>query len=172
MINLLRLKNQVIARISSYVPSLSKRFINSYTPLESTDIPWTSITKMLSESKIAVVTTAGVHHKNQTPFDMNDRDGDPTFRVLDSTRPVSDLMITHDYYDHSDADKDINIVFPIDRLREFEAEGIIAKVADTHYGFMGHIDGGHINLLINKHAPEVAQMLKRDNIDCVLLIPG
>jgi len=172
MINLLRLKNQAIARISSYVPSLARHFIDSYTPLESLDIPWTPTTKMLSESKIAVVTTAGVHHKDQAPFDMNDREGDPTFRVIDAKRPVSDLMITHDYYDHSDADKDINIVFPIDRLREFEAEGIIAKVADKHYGFMGHIDGRHIHSLINKYAPEVARMLKQDNIDCVLLIPG
>jgi len=172
MLDISRLKNQILARILSYIPSLSRHFIDSYTPMESMDIPWTPITKTLSESKIAVVTTAGVHHKDQTPFNMNDREGDPTFRVIDSKRPVSDLMITHDYYDHADADKDINIVFPIERLREFEAEGIIAIVADVHYGFMGHIDGSYINILTNRFAPEVAQRLKEDNIDCVLLVPG
>jgi len=172
MIDISRLKNQMLARISSSIPSLSRRFIDSYTPVESIDIPWTPVTKKLSESKIAVVTTAGVHHKDQIPFNMNDREGDPTFRIIDSRRPITDLMITHDYYDHGDADKDINIVFPIERLREFEAEGNIANVADSHYGFMGHIDGSYINVLINRYAPEVAQRLKEDNIDCVLLVPG
>jgi len=172
MMEISRLKNQMLARISSYIPSLSRHFINSYTPMTSVDIPWTPVKKPLSESKIAVVTTAGVHHKDQIPFNMNDREGDPSFRVIDSRRPINDLMITHDYYDHGDADKDINIVFPIERLREFESEGHIANVADTHYGFMGHIDGSYINVLINRYAPEAARRLKEDNIDCVLLLPG
>jgi D-proline reductase (dithiol) PrdB len=103
---------------------------------------------------------------------MNDPDGDPTFREIDIQRPLYDLMITHDYYDHADADRDINIVFPIERLREFETEGIIGRVADTHYSFMGHIDGRHIKTLINEYAPEVAQRVKADNVDVVLFTPG
>lgn len=172
MASLSRLKHQALAKLLSHIPSLSRYFIDAYTPLEFIDSPWTPMTKRLSESKIAVVTTAGVHHRDQMPFDMNDREGDPTFRVIDGTRPSSDLTITHDYYDHADADKDINIIFPLDRLREFETEGIIGEVADTHYGFMGHIDGRHIPSLMNRHAPEAAQKLKGDNIDCVLLTPG
>jgi len=119
-----------------------------------------------------MVTTAGVHHRDQSPFDMRDPDGDPSFRAIDESRPVSDLMITHDYYDHRDADKDINIVFPIQRLRELEIEGIIGKIADTHYGFMGHILGEHVQPLVNRSAPQVARRLKEDGVDVVLLTPG
>jgi D-proline reductase (dithiol) PrdB len=121
---------------------------------------------------VVLVTTAGVHHRDQKPFDMDDPDGDPTFRVIDVSRPINDLMITHDYYDHSDADRDINIVFPIQRVQELKSEGIIGDIATTHYGFMGHIVGRHIQTLLNQNAPEVAQRLKRDNVDAVLLIPG
>jgi D-proline reductase (dithiol) PrdB len=172
MLNLFRLKNQVLSRVISRNPSVAKFFIKSYVPLESEDIPWTPVTKLLQDCKIAIITTAGVHHRDQKPFDMNDPNGDPTFREIDLRKPVSDLMITHDYYDHSDADKDINIVFPIERLREFEAEKNIGRLANCHYGFMGHIVGHHINTLINVYAPEVAERMKQDDIDLVLLTPG
>jgi D-proline reductase (dithiol) PrdB len=169
---LTRLKNRTVAKIISKFPTVAGEYIDSYKPREFNDVPWTPVTKLLSDSKVAIVTTAGVHHKGQKPFNMNDPDGDPTFREIDIQRPLYDLMITHDYYDHADADRDINIVFPIERLREFETEGIIGRVADTHYSFMGHIDGRHIKTLINEYAPEVAQRVKADNVDVVLFTPG
>ena len=167
-----RLINKLIAKIITRFPSLSRKYIASYEPWKSLDIPWTPVTTALENSKIAVVTTAGVHHKDQKPFNMKDRDGDPSYRIIDVTRPLSSVMITHDYYDHSDADRDINIVFPIERLKEFAKEGFIGHIADFHYGFMGHITGKHILTLINKSAPEVAARLKKDNVDIVLLTPG
>lgn len=167
-----RLKNKLIAKATTRFPALAKRFTASYDPWKSLDVPWAPVAKALATSTIAVVTTAGVHHKDQEPFDMQDREGDPSYRIIDLRRPLSSLMITHDYYDHSDADRDINIVFPVERLKEFEQEGLIGRVADTHYGFMGHITGRHIPTLINRNAPEIAGRLKKDKVDIVLLTPG
>jgi D-proline reductase (dithiol) PrdB len=92
--------------------------------------------------------------------------------LIDAARPPGSLMITHDYYDHADADRDINIVFPLELLREFAKERIIGRVADRHYGFMGHIIGPHVVTLINRTAPEVARKLREDGVDLVLLTPG
>lgn len=167
-----RLKNRLISKVITRFPSLAKRFIASYDPRRSLDVPWTPVAKALDRSTIAIVTTAGVHHNDQEPFDMNDREGDPSYRTIDPGRPFPDLMITHDYYDHTDADKDINIVFPAERLREFEKEGLIGRAANRHYSFMGHIIGRHIPTLVNKNAPEIARALKNDHVDIVLLTPG
>lgn len=167
-----RFKNQFIGKIITRFPSLAKRFTAAYEPWISVDIPWTPMMKALTASTIALVTTAGVHHREQEPFDMRDPDGDPSFRIIDFRKPLSTLMITHDYYDHTDADKDINIVFPLERLKEFEQEGRIGRVANVHYGFMGHITGRHIPTLIKKSAFEVARSLKRTDVDIVLLTPG
>ncbi len=166
------LKNRLIARVITRFPSLATRFVQAYAPWESEDVPWTPFVKPLSECTVTMVTTAGVHHRDQKPFDMADRNGDPSWRVIDLTRPLEDLMITHDYYDHADADRDINVVFPVERLREFEREGAIAKVARYHYGFMGHITGPHIPTLINTTAPEIAQRIRQDGTDVVVLTPG
>ncbi len=152
-------------------PFLAKRFTASFTPQYSTSIPWTPVTKPLNKSKFAIVTTAGLHKKTQPPFDMLDPNGDPGYRVLDAEQPF-EVIITHDYYDHAAADKDINVVFPIDRLREFEHEGRIGRLAETHYSFMGHITGGHVPVLMNETAPEVAARLKAAGVEAVILTPG
>ena len=167
-----RIKNIIIAKLISRFPSLAKKLIDAYKPWESEDIPWTPIKKPLYECKVALITTAGVHLKTQPPFDMIDSDGDPTFREIESSVAMNDLMITHDYYNHSDADKDINIVFPIQRLREFIEEGTIGSLANICYSFMGHIDGHHIPTLIHNSTPAIIKRLKVEGVDVVLLTPG
>src|SRR3989304_2232514 len=122
--------------------------------------------------KIAIVTTAAVHLKNQKPFDMHDPPGDPTYREIPKDTSKEELIITHDYYDHKDADKDINVVFPIDRLKELKETGEIKDIAEINFGLMGHIDGGHIYTLINETAPEIAEKLRQQGVDAVLLTPG
>jgi D-proline reductase (dithiol) PrdB len=167
-----RLKNRAIAKLIIVFPSLGKRLVDAFHPWESEDIPWTAVSTPLAEATVAVVTTAGVHHRDQKPFDMKDPNGDPSFRVIDSAKPASSLMITHDYYDHADADRDINIVFPLARLREMVAEGAIGGLAERHYSFMGHIDGPHISTLVEETGPQVARAIVEDGADIVLFTPG
>lgn len=167
-----RFKNKVLAKLLTRFPSLLDRFIEKTEGISVSGIPWTPVKKPLKDSVVALVTTAGVHLKSQKPFDMLDKEGDPSYRELPSSSPLSEYMITHDYYDHTDADRDLNIVFPVDRLREMKESGEIKGIAKVNYSFMGHIDGRHIDTLIKKTAPEVAGLLKREAVDVALLTPG
>jgi len=168
-----RVKNRGLAALATAFPSYGERLAAGYRA-ESQDegVPWVPVTKPLAGSTIALVTTAGVHHRDQQAYDMNDRDGDPSFRELDLERPLDSLMITHDYYDHSDAARDLNVVFPVERLRELAASGEIGAVARLGYGFMGHITGPHLETLKRRTAPEVAARLRKAGVDAVLLAPG
>lgn len=170
---LLRIKNRGLAALATAFPSLGERFAAGYrAERQEGGVPWASVKKPLAASTIALVTTAGVHHRNQTPYDMHDHDGDPSFRELDLSLPLDSLMITHDYYDHSDADRDLNVVLPVERLRELAAAGEIGALAPRAYGFMGHITGPHLETLKRRTAPEVAARLKKARVDAVLLAPG
>jgi len=153
-------------------PAIAKHLEDSFSPMESEDIPWAPIKKTLDNSKIALVTTSGIHHGYQEPFNMDDSTGDSSYRILDTNTLEEDYMITHDYYDHRDADKDLNIIFPIARLKEMVSARVIGSVAEQHFSFMGHITGSHIHNLIDKTAPEVAAILVKDHADAVLLTPG
>jgi D-proline reductase (dithiol) PrdB len=131
---------------------------------------WTPLQKPLSECRVALVTTAGVHLQSQPPFDVNSPDGDWSYRMLPSDAEPGDFAVSDSHYDHSDADRDIDCVFGLHRLRELAEEGFIGQVAPRHFGLMGFIpDPVH---LINFTAPEIAAMLVQDQVDLVLLTPG
>jgi D-proline reductase (dithiol) PrdB len=126
----------------------------------------------LAQCRVALLTTAGVHLRSDPPFDMTDPDGDPTFRVIPAHAARADVTITHAYYDHAAADRDLNVVLPLDRARELADEGRIAGVAPRVYGFMGHIDGAHLRTLVDRSAPDVAARLVDDGADAVVLTPA
>ena len=172
MTGLLRIKNRLIAKAATAFPGIGRMLNAMYRPAEQQGVPWTPVIKRLGKSIVAVVTTAGVHRKDQQPFDMNDPDGDPSARPIERSVSTGDLMITHDYYDHKDADRDINIVFPLDRLRELEQEGIIKALSPVHFGLMGHVIGRHIGTLIKETAPEIVKRLRAAGADIVLLTPA
>ena len=164
--------NTVLVQLFKHLPWLAERWARGHQFVEGKGIPWAPLGKPLRESCIAMVTTAGVHLKSQPPFNMEDPDGDPTFRAFPADADKDDLTITHNYYDHSAADRDINVILPIDRLRELEQEGFIGRIAPTLYSFMGHIDGPHLKTLMEETAPEVAERLLREGAEAVVLTPA
>lgn len=170
--DLYRLRNRFFAFFFSRFPSLTRRWVAHQQLEEYGPPPWTPLAKPVSHCRVALVTTAGVHRKEDPPFDMIDKDGDATYRVIPHDAAPEALCITHDYYDHRDADKDLNIVFPLDRLRELAHARIIGEVAPFHYSFMGHIDGRHVRRLLTETAPAVAQRLEREHVDAVVLTPA
>jgi len=170
---LLRLKNRAVAACATAFPALGERLAAGYAPEACGDaIPWTALRKPLEDCTVALVTTSGVHHRDQPAFDMRDPDGDPSFRELDLERPPGTLTITHDYYDHRDADRDVNIVLPLERMRELAARGEVAALARRAWSFMGHITGRHLETLKARTAPEVARRVAAARPDAVLLTPG
>lgn len=164
--------NSVLVQIYKHLPWLRSRWARRRRFVEGRGIPWAPLTKPLAESVVALVTTAGVHLKSHEPFNMDDPDGDPSFRAIPSDVQRGDLTITHKYYDHSAADRDINVVLPLDRLRELAAEKRIGGLGPFVYGFMGHVDGLHLRTLMEATAPEVARLLKRDGVDAAVLTPA
>jgi D-proline reductase (dithiol) PrdB len=139
--------------------------------VEQQDVPWVPLRTPLPECRVAVITTGGVHLVDQVPFDMRDPHGDASYRIIAVGTPRSRLTITHNSYDHRDAEQDLNILFPIELLASLVDRGVLGSLADA-YSFMGHIEGGHLATLTEQTAPEVAGLLKQQRVDAVLLTPA
>ncbi len=91
--------------------------------------------------------------------------------AVESDAPSDDFQIHDAYYDHSDADSDVNCVFPLDRLGELANEGTIGSVAPRLWsGFMGRIYRRRAT--IEQHAPALARELTHDEVDLFLLVPA
>ncbi len=129
------------------------------------EVPWTPLRKPLSESTVVLISTGGVHLRSDRPFNLN---SDPTFRVIPKGAQPADLAISHQAYDRTDALRDINLVFPIERLRELEAEGIIGRLAEDHYGF--GLMGSAKRLM--PAIKEVARRISESGVDLALLVPA
>ena len=134
-------------------------------------VPFTPFDRELSKANIAIVTAAGVHLREQEPFNIADELGDLTFRVIPEDTDTSQLMVTHHHYDHADADSDINVVFPLDALRDLHAEGFIGGIARKHIGYMGYTM--QLKAMYEGTAPEIANEIdKGSRADAVLLTGG
>ena len=133
-------------------------------------VPFTPFERDLSKSTIAIVTAGGVHLKDQEAFNISDELGDLTYREIPEDVDSTDLMVSHHHYDHRDADKDINVVFPIDVLRDLQAEGFIGDVATKHIGY-GYSQ--QLKAMYEGTAREIANQIdKTSRADAVVLTGG
>jgi len=132
--------------------------------------PVNPLPKSVSESRVAMVATAGVHLQTDPPFNLRSRVGDHTYREIPNDASLDDLVLSHVGYNTKHVSADKNCVFPLDRLRELEAEGVIGSLAPRHFSFMGYM--AVTDPLVQETAPEVAEKLKSDGVDLVLLAPA
>lgn len=163
--------SRAYGRLLSHLPALARRWGRRFDAVTSDEAPLVRLCKPLRACRLALVTTGGVHLRSQPPFDMSDSRGDPSFRAIPAGSLAEQLTITHDYYDHRDAERDLNILFPLGLGRELVARGALGTLG-TCYSFMGHIEPPHVATLLRRTAPEVARRLRQEQVDAVLLTPA
>lgn len=120
----------------------------------------------LAESKVALVTTAGMRLGGDVTI-WQPTDG--SFTLL--PRAVRDMQLSHfsPNFDRAGVAEDLNVVYPMDRLEELVADGVIGSLADTHLSFMGaQFD---LSTVIQDTGPVAAQLLLDQEVDIVLLTP-
>jgi D-proline reductase (dithiol) PrdB len=124
------------------------------------------LSKPLSECTVAIVTTAGLRLPEQDGFAGRDT----SYRELPGDR--RDLTMGHwsQNFDRSGFMTDINVVYPVDRLHELAAAGVIGAVAPRHFAFVGNQDETMTALRIDS-GPAVGELLRHDGVDVVLLTP-
>ena len=165
-----RYRSQRMAKVSD-LKLRYRIFMRAYRYRQFEWRPGALLEKPLSQSRIAVVTTAGFYLPRQAPFDPSIRGGDYSFREIPLETNLDTLQIGHrsDAFDHAGIESDKNLALPLDRLRELNAEGRIAAVAPRHYSFMGSILAPARLVIVT--APEVARRLAEDQVDGVFLTP-
>ncbi|MGH0031481.1 MAG: glycine/sarcosine/betaine reductase selenoprotein B family protein [Myxococcota bacterium] len=138
-------------------------------------IPWTPVTKPLSASKLALVTTSGLSMQGDPPFDMeferrNPTRGDPSWRAIRADATGDTVEANHLHVDTSYVKRDIDVALPLDRARELVAEGVLGALAETHYSTMGY-QGNDATSQAKQSAPEIAASMRREEVDLALLAP-
>jgi D-proline reductase (dithiol) PrdB len=153
----------------SYIESVRKVFPDQPPYQWSTfeEAPFTPLKKPLQESRIGLISSCGIYQKDQPSF--NSIKNDLTFREIPADVDPCDLRIAHNFYDSTDAKRDVNCVFPIERLRELGKEGFIGTFVSPAYTFMGRIFKRRE--LQDEMIPSLIQKIMEGKIDALLLVP-
>ncbi len=134
------------------------------------DSPWTPCGKSLPEVTIGLVSSAGITLDDQAPFQGWAIDG-LEIRLIPTDVPQTRLVIYHNYYDHRPARKDINCIFPYERLRELAAGGEIGGLAPRAVCLgMGRLYKR--SALVAETVPRIREALQAQKVDAVLLVPA
>lgn len=129
--------------------------------------PRTPLPRPLSGCRLAIVTTAGLHRRADRPFGP----GEQTFRVIPAETPVAEIVQSHTSlgFDRVPIMRDLNISFPIDRLRELAARGELGGIAPHHYSFMGA--QRDLKRIEQETGPEVGRRLREEGVEAALVTP-
>ena len=152
-----------MARLDRMTAQEQSHYLNMPCPSFDTT-PWV-VGPPLSEQKVALISTAGLQRRGDRPFSPGASD----YRLIPADTPSTELVMSHisTNFDRTGFQQDWNVVFPLDRLRELAAAGDIGSVAQYHYSFMGATDPG----AMEPRARELAQIMRVEGVDAVLLVP-
>ena len=155
----------------SVLSEIQRKSMLMWPCVEHDDAPWTPMAKPLYDSKVALVTTAGLHVRGDKPFISAHNGGDTSFRIIPRGAGAADILQSHTSigFDHTGIYRDINVTFPIDRLQEMVEQGKIGSLSDNYYSFMGALRD--VTGIIEESGPEVARRLKAEGVEVVLLTP-
>ena len=152
----------------SVLSEIQRKTMQMFPCVEHDDTPWTPMAKPLSDSKVALVTSAGLHLRTDEPFNSR---GDTSFRVIPRIAKAGDILQSHTSigFDHTGIYRDLNVTFPIDRLQELVDQKKIGSLSDNYYSFMGALRD--VTGIIENTGPEVAGLLRAEGVEVVLLTP-
>lgn len=139
------------------------------------DVPFAPVSKPLSECRVALLSTAGLSVRGDTPFDMeferqNPMRGDSSFRRLPADTATGDVEANHLHIDTGYVERDLNVALPLDLLHELARTGEVGSVAPTHYSIMGY-QGNDTSDLVETSAPAIAEAMISEEVDLALLAP-
>jgi D-proline reductase (dithiol) PrdB len=152
-----------MVRLSQFGKEERKHLLDLPCPSYTTT-PFVKNTQ-LAHARLALVSTAGLHRRSDRPFGIRETG----YRLIPKDVQASDLVMSHisTNFDRTGFQLDMNMAFPIDRLRELVEEKVIGSIAEYHYSFMGATPPEQMEI----EARSLAAILKKDRVDAVLLVP-
>lgn len=138
-------------------------------------IPWTPLNKPLNRATFSFITSAGVSLKTDRPFDMERERREPTwgdrsYRIIPKTAGAEDIDVRHLHINTQYILDDINVMLPLDRMKELEAEGVIGSFAPSAYSFYGFQWSG--DEFLSEAIQPMAEHMKTEGVDAVVLTPA
>jgi len=160
-----------------FLPPGLRAWVRTFIPEEEFKgpIPWTPMSKPLSQTAFALVTSAGISLKSDPPFDMEREKreplwGDRSFRMIPRGTNEKDIEVNHLHINTTYIKQDINVILPLARMAEFEQEKIIGRLASTAYSFYGF--QWQNKEFLSEAIEPISRKMKLEEVEAVFLTPA
>jgi len=160
-----------------FLPPGLKAWVRTFIPDEEFKgyIPWTPMSKPLSQTTVALVTSAGISLKSDPPFDMEREKreplwGDRSFRIIPRGTTEKDIDVNHLHINTAYIRQDINVILPLARMANFEQEKIIGHLAPTAYSFYGF--QWQNNDFLKEAIEPISKKMKLEGVEAVFMTPA
>ena len=144
--------------------------LTNYPFVENTYAPFTPMHRALPMLNLALISSAGAYIDGTTPFDTEARDGDASFREIPIEVEAEDLLYAGRGYDPAAVRADRNAQIPVERLLEYQANGVIGQLNNVWWSLNGWIPNAR--LVAEELAPKIAERVARYEVQAALLIPA
>lgn len=144
--------------------------LNNYPFVKNTYAPFTPLQRALPMLNLALISSAGAYIDGTEPFDLDSKDGDLNFREIPVEVEAEDLLYAAKGYDPTAIKEDRNAQIPIERLLEYEANGVIGKLNNVWWSLSSYIPNAA--LVAKELAPRIAERLASYEVQAALLIPA
>lgn len=132
--------------------------------------PFTPARRALPMLNLALISSAGAYIDGTPAFDTSSPVGDPNFREIPIEVDPADLRFAVRGYEGAAVHQDINAQIPIDRLLEFEKNGIIGQLNPVFWSFCGYIPDA--TRVVENLAPSLVERTQRYEVQAAILIPA
>lgn len=150
----------------AYIQRTRERYA-AYPPYhwaQNHEAPWTPLPKPIKDCRLALLSSGGLYLPDQPSF----HDNDASYRRIPRDADVDTLRVYHHAYRDDDVDRDPNCVFPLDRLRELAAAGVIGELADFALTFLTLYSERRE---VGERAPRIVAELQEMAVEAALLVP-
>lgn len=161
-----------------FLPRSFRPFYEGSGPYSGEEGPvWVPFEKRLAESRIALLTSAGVYLKSSQPsFDLDHEQthpdwGDPTWRSIPAPAAPEEIAVEHLHMNDEDIMADPEIALPMRLLEQLARERVVGGAVANHVAVMGYQDRG-LEDWRTTTAPEIAAHLREQGADGLILAPA
>ena len=144
--------------------------LDNYPFVENVHAPFTPMRRALPMLNLALISSAGAYIDGTTAFDTESRDGDAGFREIPIEVEAEDLLYSARGYDATAVREDMNAQIPVERLLEYQANGVIGGLNNVWWSLCGYIPNAR--LVAEELAPQLAERLVRYEVQAALLVPA
>jgi D-proline reductase (dithiol) PrdB len=176
----------VIVDSFKFLPRSFRPLYEGRGPFEGEAAPvWTPFQKRLAESRIALLTSAGIYlRRSQPSFDLEGEQthpdwGDPSWRAIPAWTQAADLGVAHLHINDEDLLADPEIALPMRLLARLASqrrgnsglvEGLIGSAVTEHVSVMGYQDRA-LRDWRTTTAPQLVAHLQGQGADGLILAP-